>query len=606
MLASNFGCILLQLLLLLPGVLQSLHPEPLQFNYLNILENLLKEKPAKTLLLLKRRHNFNCSLEELDSVIIPTLRLDELTEIQLIGFTNSEAISVVCMSEKEDLHLLTSLAKNLHRMRQMRIIIVLHISNFQPKEFLDDIQYQASKFNFVSLLVLCSNLLNIKKSIVAYRLQPFPTPTLERVIDLNNGTIFPKVSRNFQNKTALALMNPFSPTSFAIRDKKSGNNVLSGFMDKMLIEFAKKHNINLQISIPNVTLTDPEIMDLIINGSYDLTTHLRIFSMNIESSPIIGVTNAFIVVPCGQHIDISDVYKSLRLFVIIMCCIYTVFAIVETILEVANCRVFGQRHKFRFSTIILNLNAVRGILGQSINLFGNRRSISMHQFIIVMSIFSIIITCLFNANLSTLLTMPSEQNHISNYEELRESGLPVIFDNVYRKPIEYDMKSGISDISMEQAVFVPNTDRIRMILSRNSSNAYQMDDKTWTLLNKYQTNDKHKILCDPSALTFYKGFSVHGIVRHNSIYAAAFQDFILLLQGLGLKKHWTAEGYEHMLAYQNRTPNIPYPNPLTYWDLQWVWELLGICYAVSILVFIGELCLGYWQRRRVERLIIIV
>ncbi|KAH8312423.1 hypothetical protein KR044_010688, partial [Drosophila immigrans] len=586
-----FGYILLQLLLLLPGVLQSLHPEPLQFKYLNIIENVLKEKPAKTLLLLKRRHNLKCSLEEMHSIIIPTLRIDELTEIQLRVFTNSEAIAVVCMSEKEDLHLLTSLAKNLHRMRQMRIIIVLQISNFQPKEFLDDIQYQASKFNFVSLLVLYSNLLNIKKSIVAYRLQPFPTPTLERVIDLNNGLIFPKVSRNFQNKTALALMNPFPPTSFAIRDKKSGNNLIGGFMDKMLIEFAKKHNINLQMSIPNVTLMDPEIMDLIINGSYDLTTHLRIFSPKIESTPIIGVTNAFIVVPCGQQIDICDVYRSLRLFVIIMICIYTVFAVVETLIEAATCRIFDQRRKFRLSTVFLNLNAVRGILGQSINLYGNRRSISMHQFIIVMSIFSIIISSLFDANLSTLLTMPSEQNHISNFEELRESGLPVIFDDVYRTPVVNDIKTGILDIFMEQAVFVPNTDRIRMILSRNLSNAYLMDDKTWTLLNKYQMNDKHKILCNPSALIFYKGISVHGILRHNSIYETAFHDFILLIQGVGLKKHWIAEGYQHMVAYQNRTPNIPYPNPLTYWDLQWVWELLGICYAISTLVFIGELCL---------------
>ncbi|KAH8398639.1 hypothetical protein KR215_003700 [Drosophila sulfurigaster] len=610
--ATNCGYVLLQLLLLVPGVLQSnsisLQPElPPPPKYLNnLIENVIKERPAETLLLLKRRLDINCSMEELNSIPIPTVRLDEVTKIKMKRFINAKILSVVCVSEIEDIHLLTSLAKDLHRIRHTPIIILLQTTMSNPKEFLEDIEHKASTFSFVTILVIHLNVFDIKKRLVLYRLEPFPTPTLIHVTNLNSGPIFPNVPTNFQNKTAHVLANPFPPNSFLFKDKKTGKEVLSGYMDKLLLAFAKKHNINLQMSIPNGSIPDQEILKLISNESYDLTTHKRKFTKTMENTPIVTIMNAFIVVPCGQQINICDLYKNIRYFLIIMCSIYAIFSIVEVVLRSVSCRFLGQEYRFRYSTFIVNLTAIRGVLGQSINLFGNRRSISMHQFIMIMSIYSIIMTCLFNANLSTLLTTPSKQTHISNFEELRESGLPVIFDNVFRRHIENQIKEGNLKINMNQGVFVSNNERMQMIVSRNLSNAYVMYDKSWSVLNRHQINVKNKLLCNPSELTLFKGTPVFNVLKPNSIYLNALKDFILRVYCFGLGKHWVAESYEKMMENMNHTKINYNPNPLTYKDLQWVWELLGICYVVSILVFIGELCMGYRVRNREGRLIIIV
>ncbi|KAH8398640.1 hypothetical protein KR215_003699, partial [Drosophila sulfurigaster] len=583
-----------QLLLLAPSALQSnsisfqpeLPPPPKYLN--NLIEDVIKERPAETLLLLKRRLDVNCSMEELNSIPIPTIRLDEVTKIEMKRFINAKILSVVCMSKIDDIQLLTLLAKDLHRIRQSRIIILLQITQSNPKEFLENIQHQASKFGFVSVLVIHLNALNIKKRFVTYRLQPFPTSTLIRVSNLRSGPIFPNIETNFQNKTVLALVNPFPPTSFLLKDKKSGKNVLSGYMDKMLIEFAKKHNINLQMPITNSIHPDNEVIELILNKSYELTTHLRILSMNVEYTHYIGILHTFFIVPCGQKITLSDLFKNLRFFIIIMCFTYIVFAIIETLIRTTACRIFGERQQIRFSTFFINLNAVRGVLGQSINLFGNR-SISMHQFVMIMSIYSIIMTCLFNANLSTLLTMPLEKNYISNFEELRESGLPILFDNIFGRAVENDIRRGFVNLSLDQTFFIKNDERLEMVLARNLQNVYFMNNEAWNAFHKYLTNDKNHVFCNPSDLHFIMDTSIHGVLPYNSIYLNALNHFILRVQENGIKKHWVSESYEKMLTNMNHSQKIFYPNPLTYRDLQWVWELLGICYAVSILVFIGEL-----------------
>ncbi|KAM8706557.1 hypothetical protein ACLKA7_010770 [Drosophila subpalustris] len=121
----------LQLLLFLPGILPSipisLDREASRIKYLEyFLGDVILEKPTDTLLILKRRHDNTCLLKEFNTHhLTPTLRFDESTIIRVKDLFNSEAIALVCMSELADSMLLTSLAKDLHRMRETRIIIWL-------------------------------------------------------------------------------------------------------------------------------------------------------------------------------------------------------------------------------------------------------------------------------------------------------------------------------------------------------------------------------------------------------------------------------------------------------------------------------------------------
>ncbi|KAM8706560.1 hypothetical protein ACLKA7_010772 [Drosophila subpalustris] len=147
----NRGYILVHLLLLLPDSFFnysiSVEPESSQINYLqDLIQNVIKEKPADILLLLKRRQDHNCVLKEFNpNYLMPTLRLDESTIINVKDHFNSESIALVCMSELADSMLMTSLAKDLHRMRESRIIIWLQDIQSSLTAFLDIIIDQATQ-----------------------------------------------------------------------------------------------------------------------------------------------------------------------------------------------------------------------------------------------------------------------------------------------------------------------------------------------------------------------------------------------------------------------------------------------------------------------------
>ncbi|KAL7730356.1 hypothetical protein ACLKA6_016597 [Drosophila palustris] len=199
------------LLLFLPGILPSipisLEREASRIKYLEyFLGDVIMERPTDTLLILKRRQDNTCLLKEFNTHhLIPTLRLDESTIIRVKDLFNSDAIALVCMSELSDSILLTSLAKDLHRMRETRIIIWLQDNQSNPKKYLDAITDQARTYNFLSLIVLHSTSSNVNDSIIGYRLYPFPKPYLVRIMDLKKHPIFPDFWKDFGNKTAVAL-----------------------------------------------------------------------------------------------------------------------------------------------------------------------------------------------------------------------------------------------------------------------------------------------------------------------------------------------------------------------------------------------------------------
>lgn len=210
-----------------------------------------------------------------------------------------------------------------------------------------------------------------------------------------------------------------------------------------------------------------DIMKMILNGEGDLTTLCRLWGTDLELTSAVEITKIFIVVPCRKEIAIGEVYRGLRNNFLIVLGIYIVFTVVETLLEAASCRIFGRSYRFRYSNLFINLNAFSGALGLPINVNRNRRSISLYQILMVMSIFSLIANCFFNANLSTLLTKRPVDQSITNYKELRNSGLKVIFEESFREIIENDIRQNYLRIHQKQAVYMLNSKRIQMLFSQN-------------------------------------------------------------------------------------------------------------------------------------------
>ncbi|KAH8381714.1 hypothetical protein KR093_011133, partial [Drosophila rubida] len=590
---------LLQFLLMLPVPMQFysalLYPEPAPTNAIkHIIKKVMQERPASTLLLLNSRHNDKCAWEDLLDLYIPIIHLDDLGVFQLKDSFSSNIIAVAAMSELADVKLLPVLAKVLHRIRDVRVIIWLQNIQTDLDAFLDMIGHHANKANYLNLLVINSNAHNDNGSIASYRLHPFPSPKLLRITDIGKDRIFPIFWRNYHNKTAVVVPSLYPPSSYLHTDKKTGKNYLNGFMDTLIMEFAKKFNISLQMqrSLQRTDYVhDRDIVAMTLSGEIDLSMHGRFWRPDLEASIAVGNSNLFVVVPCGDIMGLDNIYHSLKSYFLIVLCVYLMFSVIETLLAAATCRIFGRRYRFRWASLFVNMNSFSWVLGLPINVSRNRRSTSLHQIIMVMSIFSLIITCYFNANLSTLFTNRPPDHHITNFDELLASKLPIVFDNAFHQVDSVDLKQKEFNLHEEKALFVSTHERLQLIFSQNSSYAYQISSKLWDCFDKYQKYYKRKTLCKHKELTIYEDTSLHVLLKNNSIYRKALNDYIGWSHDFGLLQHWIEKSIETLMDFSKRGKLSWHPTPLSIVDLQWVWKLIGIGYSLAILVFIAELCI---------------
>lgn len=108
--------------------------------------------------------------------------------------------------------------------------------------------------------------------------------------------------------------------------------------------------------------------------------------------------------------------------------VYFVFAVIETLIVAATYRLLHQKYRFTYSTLVVNLRAFCGVLGLPLRLNTRRSTLSLQQIVLIMGLFGIIFSCVFNANLSTLLIKQPFRKEIKSFEDLQESDLKV-FNN---------------------------------------------------------------------------------------------------------------------------------------------------------------------------------
>ncbi|XP_002053793.2 uncharacterized protein [Drosophila virilis] len=551
-----------------------------------------------------RRQDSHCPLQHINSLAIPTLRLDERITINIKQRFNSEALALVCMAELRDAVLLSTLAQNLNRMRAAPIIVWLHSMDSDLHEFLSIIIERAERYSLMNLLVLRTGLYALEDPIIVYRLQPFPNATLKPISNLNEVPLFLPVWRDFRQKVAITVPSLYPPSSYLLLDKRTGSQYLDGFMVRLVREFARKYNVELRLQRPENEsrwIDSRSIEQMVLNGEVDFPMHGRIHTFSMESTAYVDIVELFVVVPCGQQMRLADVYKSMRTYFFVMLGAYFLFALLETTLKLASDHIWRRSAScLGYSTFFINLHSFAGVLGHPIGL-RRYRSLSLRQFLMIMSIFSLVFGCYFNANLSALLTKPPCYQHVQNFEELAASGLPVIFDRIIANVTEVQVKNQL--LKIPNIVLMPNYQRNDMMFALNSSNAYQAFSKLWDIVNSQQKNFKRHVLCASPGLSLFHGYPIVGLLRENSIYINAVNEFIYKAHEVGLYHQWQLASMRSLVASKKQLvdPKSSYTEfthaPLNNQDLLWAWKLLAILYAAAGFVFIGELVMARWQGR---------
>lgn len=579
-----------------------------------IIANVHEERPIETFLIMKRSQNQQCLLQ----IDLPTLRFDETVKIRMKNVYNSEALILVCMSEVADIMLLHSLAENTNRMRGARIIIWMYSEASIFEDLMSLIVEQAKQHNFLNLLVLHQASNNEQGPITPYRLQPFPMPTLQLITDINRRPIYPRVYSNFHGKAAVILPGLFRPISFRARNPRTGKDEFYGSSDILIAEFAKKHNIKIELH-PSTKKDQNaiEVYNRTLNGELDLPISYLASKLISKQSNIEYLSNAeigsvFVVTPCGREMRIGDIYKGLKNYSGIVLGAYFIFAVIETFsVSVCNRFLWG-RYGFSYSHLFINLRVFCGVLGLPIRFNRHRSSFSLQQIVLLLSFLGIILTCFFNANLSTLLTKQPQQKQIRNFQELHASRIPLAGNKVITHFMDSDMDREFIDLMAPNMKFVSYKKANDLLLTLNISFAHIVYTKTWQFLNQYQQKKRINALCESPGLTIFKNMYLMGVLKNNSIFKDAMDEFLLRSKSFGFTKHWrkcaSQKSLESVRTLHGKSISLGHQafTPLHIKDFKWLGKLMAFFYGVSIIIFIGEILYARWPKNSIKNVINVV
>lgn len=578
-----------------------------------IISNVHKERPIETFLIMERPPNEQCFLQNGIAIDIPTLRFDETVKIYIKKIYNSEALILVCMLEVADVMLLNTLAENINRMRTARIIIWLYNEVSIFNDLMSLIVEQAKTYNFLNLLVFYQASHNEQGPITPYRLQPFPIPTFQHITDIDKRPIFPKVYSNFHGTSAVVFPDLIKPRSFLSRNPRTGKEEFYGSSDRLIVEFAKKHNIKIVFHPLFKTIQSPvDTYNLTLKGEIDLP--IPYFSSNMLSKTfhMEYLTNSeigsiLVVIPCGREMLIGDIYKGLKNYSAIVLGTYFIFAIIETFCVAASNRFFWGRYDFSYSHLFVNLRVFCGVLGLPIRFNRHRSTFSLQQIVLLLGFLGIILTCFFNANLSALLTKQPQQKQIHNFKELHDSGIPLAANKFFTHLITLEVDKDFTNIIVPNIQLVSLKEAQDLLLNLNTSFAYIVYSKTWEFLNKYQQNKRINALCEAPELTIIKNMFVTGVLKNNSIFKQALEEFILGTKSFGFSKHWKNRAAQKSLESARSGKSISLSHqaftPLRLKDFKWLGKVLAFFYGASCIIFICEILFARWRKKSVKEVI---
>nr|XP_044248964.1 uncharacterized protein LOC108069255 [Drosophila takahashii] len=382
-----------------------------------------QEDEVVTIFLLNHHESRGCALHSWHHREIPTLRFNELAIASVRNHFNHHSLSVVCICKDSDTFLLDTLAKDIDRMRQERII--LWIQTKVTKELLHIVSNQCEEHRFLRLLIV-EAIEKLEREVIAFRLHFYPSPHFQRIANICDleGPIFPSQRNNFKGRTAT--LEPAWSRGIKTYKRLSPKARISidRAQDNIVLDFANTYNLSLKVIEPpnRANLSSSRMADFQFNSLFMGNVYIK------HINPY-DISTIAVVVPCGREMRIEEVFKHLDMksWLLHILLVYGIFVLAETFILVITHKISGEAYRLTSLSPVLNLRAFRALLGMSFPM-SRRSSLSLRQLFLVITVFGFVFSNFFSCKLSALLTKPSRHSQIRNFEELQSSELTVLVD----------------------------------------------------------------------------------------------------------------------------------------------------------------------------------
>ncbi|KAH8413520.1 hypothetical protein KR009_011916, partial [Drosophila setifemur] len=558
----------------------------------NLLESLSKTRSIQTMILFQQ--NKNCFLEDMNPNGIPILRSTGNVTIKLKNNFNSISLAIVCICDEGDVGLLRALANAFENLLDARII--LYVQREVTEQLLDKIAKEVIKHKLIHMIVLGISD-HGSEPVSFHRWMACPTKHFDRITNMNSNssdTFFNKCVNNFLGMTAI--VKPFDNIQST---QKRATNIISPILrveDIEIAEFARKYNISLTLFKENDS--DSEYFDIQLGSQFITKKNSASFSGFVNP---FGSTSLIVVVPCNNNLSLKDVFNHLDVetWFIHFMFTYILLVLAEFLIRVLRHRIYGTPCDFWRINPVVNLRAFRAILGMSFPI-NRRSSLSLRQLFLGMSVFGLVSSNFFSCKLSALLTKWPQQPHVTNFEELRASGLSVIVSQHTRQFIEDELGADFFQRVVPNIWQPPNVDQIKLVISYNNTYAFILSKKNWLYLNNFRLGNGLKAFCtsEDLAITDYQP-RAH-ILQKDSIFKRILSMYVIFMQEAGMEKPWNNLALQTMKKNLNITQRIepePEAKPLTVDHLKWTGFLLILGYGLATVVFIGEVIFYHGKKR---------
>ncbi|XP_039495245.1 uncharacterized protein LOC120454214 [Drosophila santomea] len=539
-----------------------------------------------------------CEIQDWNYPEIPTLRLNEFNIIEVRRHFNSVIMALVCICNDYGMTLLESLAKDLNRMRQARII--LWMDKKLTHNLLNVIAAQVEKHEFYQMIILEATQ-HPMDTIPIRRLDIFPSIKFEKIDDILDlkGPIFYTPEENFKGKVFNLLPDWEATMCINVTLSPGVSIPIVRNSDYGIIQFAFIYNLSFRVLNASYKLP---VDGTSLVPDIQLKTQVHTNMENLKNWNPHDISSLMVAVPCGKELSIEEVFKQLDVnsWLRHIFFVYIIFVVAEAFILVITHRISGRSCRFSHLIPVLNLRAFRAILGMSFPI-SRRSSLSLRQLFLAINIFGLISSSFFNCKLKAVLMKHSDQPHVKNFEDLRDSGLDVIAGPAMDAFLNSETGADFVRNKLINLKSVSQWEQIEMLLNANTYNAYLMFSENWEVLNKFHKYYGRSLLCRSKNLTIIEALPMTYILKNNSMLDRSLFRFMMRLHEHGFVGHWLKQSPYILGKAVNTTIQRNYverEKALSLHHFEWLWCILVCGYGSAIIVFIIEIVFGGQRKTR--------
>ncbi|XP_054736704.1 uncharacterized protein LOC129243598 [Anastrepha obliqua] len=490
---------------------------------------------------------------------------------------NDEILLIRCLPNKFVSDSLEKMVACLGRKRNIRI---LFIWNTEYKNELiqnrEDLQKQKQLlFEYCAQMRLL-NVISIYRDYVDdghfYTFSYFPQFHVQR--KPMKEDCFPDRIKDMKGVAIRSLADGFEPWNIVWRDR-FGHIHITGFVSKLLREFAKRNNGTLTYpAIDNLTQVQ-NWLPLLKNDTIDIVTGIgssNIKTAGVDISTTLVSTDWIIMLPLPPLVPDSGVLlfllnSVLGLFLLLLLLIFSFVLTLEGLL-------WGRRsptNSLRFFIWILTNVVLRSIIGQSSCSVVHVKAKFTKRFIYIFLLLSgIFMSTYITAGLNSYITSnPHKYSRLTTFEEFINSEIKIKESERLYRSLVFFIDPKYVRIIENKFIIEPSFELLqRQRSSLDTRFGYTVGTALWKAMSRHQSYLPRPL--------FYE----------HSIFKEALNNMIHQAKSIGLTDLWIRQIYDDMLAAKKINRTIVQPlgyEPLDLTHFYWLWWMYGFGVSLSVL-----------------------